>query len=372
MMSWQEIWQTPFWWNTVGNWALATLAFLVTFTVLPLLKGYIASQRKKWVESKRELPLAIEVAALLVTRTSKLFLFTLAVTFACAFLTFPNHVENVVRIAIVLTFWFQIGLWGMSAVRFAISRRAHRGSLDPALASSIDIIVFIAGLTIWTMAFLLALDNLGVEIKPLLAGLGIGGIAVALAVQSVLGDLLASMSIALDKPFTVGDSIQVDDVNGTVEHIGVKSTRVRSISGEQVIMANADILKARVRNNGRMRERRSAFTLNIVYNTSVENLRAIPAVVKEIVLAQPRTRFDRCHFLTYGDWALRFEVVYFVTVADFGVYADIQQTINLAIFERFEQMGIEFAFPSRPFDPNLQQSSAQLDSEVGRPIDSET
>jgi small-conductance mechanosensitive channel len=164
----------------------------------------------------------------------------------------------------------------------------------------------------------------------------------------------------------------VDDVNGTVEHIGVKSTRVRSISGEQIIMANADILKARVRNNGRMRERRSAFTLNIVYNTSLENLRAIPGVVKEIVLSQPRTRFERCHFLTYGDWALRFEVVYFITVADFGVYADIQQTINLAIFERFEQMGIEFAFPSRPFDPDQRPPAAALDSEAARPLDSES
>ncbi len=372
MMSWQDIWHTQFLWNSVANWSLAFVAFLVTFTVLPLVKGYIDAQRKKWAQSQRELPLAIEVVAMLVTRTSKLFIFTLAVTFACTFLTFPNHVENVVRIAIVLTFWFQVGLWGMSAVRFAINRRAHRGSLDPALASSIDIIVFIAGLSIWTMAFLLALDNLGIEIKPLLAGLGIGGIAVALAVQSVLGDLLASMSIALDKPFTVGDSIQVDDVNGTVEHIGVKSTRVRSISGEQIIMSNADILKSRVRNNGRMRERRSAFTLNVVYSTPLEKLRAIPGVVKDIVVAQPRTRFDRCHFLTYGDWALRFEVVYFVTVADFGVYADIQQTINLAIFERFEQMGIEFAFPSRPFDAAIPQAAAPLDSDAARPLDSES
>jgi small-conductance mechanosensitive channel len=363
MMSWQEIWHSTFLWNSVGNWTLALGAFLVTFTALPLVKGYISSQRKKWAQAKRELPLAIEVIALLVSRTSKLFLFTIAVTFACAFLTFPNHIENGVRIAIVLTFWLQVGLWGMSAVRFAIDRRAYRGALDPVLASSIDIIVFVAGLSIWTMAFLLALDNLGVEIKPLLAGLGIGGIAVALAVQTVLGDLLASVSIALDKPFTVGDSLQVDDLNGTVEHIGVKSTRVRSVSGEQIIISNADILKSRIRNNGRMRERRSAFTLNIVYNTSLEKLRAIPDVVKEIVIAQARTRFDRCHFLTYGDWALRFEVVYFVTVADFAVYADIQQTINLAIFERFEQMGVEFAFPSRPYDPDLHPPSPALDSE---------
>ncbi|HEV7714154.1 MAG TPA: mechanosensitive ion channel family protein [Steroidobacteraceae bacterium] len=363
MLSWEDIWQTGFLWNSVGQWVRALLAFLVTFTVLPLVKGYIGSQRRKWRQAGRELPLAIEVAAMLVDRTSKLFLFTIAVAFAFTQLEFPSHIEDWVRVAIVLTFWFQVGLWGMSAVRFAIDKRARKGGgMDPSLASSIDIIVFVAGLTIWAMAFLLALDNLGVEIKPLLAGLGIGGIAVALAVQTVLSDLLASMSIALDKPFTLGDSLQVDDINGTVEHIGVKSTRLRSVSGEQVIVSNADILKSRLRNNGRMRERRSAFTLNIVYNTPLEKLRAIPGVIQEIVMAQPKTRFDRCHFLSYGDWALRFEVVYFVTVPEFNVYADIQQKVNLEIFERFEKMGVEFAFPSRPYDPEL-HATPRLDSE---------
>ncbi len=194
------------------------------------IKGYISNRRRKWAEGDLEVPTAIEVITLLVARTSKLFLFTLAVALALTQLEFPKRIDRYWQIVIVLTFWFQIGLWGMAMVRFAIDKRARKGNgLDPALASSIDIIVFIAGLTIWAMAFLLALDNLGIEIKPLLAGLGIGGIAVALAVQTVLSDLLASMSIALDKPFAVGDALQVDDLNGTVEHIGVKSTRLRSL-----------------------------------------------------------------------------------------------------------------------------------------------
>jgi len=246
----------------------------------------------------------------------------------------------------------------MATVRLAIDRRAHRaGGPDPALAGSLDIIIFIAGLVVWAMAFLLALDNLGIQIKPLLAGLGIGGIAVALAVQTVLGDLLASMSIALDKPFTIGDALQVDDINGTVEHIGVKSTRLRSLSGEQIIMSNADILKSRVRNNGRMRERRTSFWLNVTYGTPAGQLRAIPGVVREIIEQQPKTRFDRCHLLNFSDWALRFEVVFFMTVPDYNAYADVQQAINLAIVERFNAMGVEFAFPSRPFyQPETAQS----------------
>ncbi len=195
------------------------------------------------------------------------------------------------------------------------------------------------------MAFLLALDNLGVEIKPLLAGLGIGGIAVALAVQTVLSDLLASMSIALDKPFAVGDALQVDDLNGTVEHIGVKSTRLRSLSGEQIIIANADILKSRVRNNGRMRDRRASFFINVSYDTPPDKLKAIPGVVQDIVMKQPKTRFDRCHLLSLTDWALRYETVFFMTVADYALYADVQQAINIQIVEALKQLGVDIAFP---------------------------
>ena len=358
MVSWQDLWRAEFLWNSVGAWTWALAAFLVTFTVLPLIKGFISTRRRRWLQAQRELPTAIEVATLLIDRTSRLFLWIVALYFASTQLRFPAHVERTIEAAIVLTFWFQIGLWAMAAVRLGINRRARRaGGPDPALAGSLNIIIFIAGLVVWAMALLLALDNLGIEIKPLLAGLGIGGIAVALAVQTVLGDLLASMSIALDKPFTVGDALQVDTFTGTVEHIGVKSTRLRSVSGEQIIMSNADILKSRVRNYGRMQERRSSFSLNVAYGTQPEQLRAIPAVVREIVEQQPKTRFDRCHLLSFSDWSLRFEVAFFMTMPDYTAYVDAQQEINLAIVERFKEMGVEFAFPTRPFfQPETAQS----------------
>jgi small-conductance mechanosensitive channel len=349
MPNWAGLWQTEFLWNSAGDWAYAFVIFLATLTLLPLIKSYVSAKRRKWLQAQRELPAAIEVATLLIARTSRLFLWTIALYLASTQLQFPHRLERLISGAIVLTFWFQRGLWAMAAARLAIDRRARRaGGPDPALAGSLDIIMFIAGLVVWAMVCLLALDNLGIEIKPLLAGLGIGGIAVALAVQTVLGDLLASMSIALDKPFTIGDSLQVDDINGTVEHIGVKSTRVRSISGEQIIISNADILKSRVRNNGRMRERRTAFWLSVTYGTPVEQLRAIPAVVREIIEREPKARFDRCHLLNFSEWALRYEVVFFMTVPDYAAYADAQQAINLAIVERFQAMGVEFAFPSRP------------------------
>jgi MscS family membrane protein len=341
-----DIWRAPFHGNTVGTWTLAALAFLVTFTILPMVRGFIGSRRRKWIQAGHQLPPALAIAALLVERTSKLFLFSVALYFGASLLQrVPPRIDHALGIVIVLTFWFQVALWAMAVVRYAIDRRARRTGSDAALSSSIDIIVFIAGLTVWAMAFLLALDNLGVEIKPLLAGLGITGIAVALAVQTVLGDLLASLSIALDKPFVVGDSLTIDNLSGTVEHIGVKSTRIRSVDGDQLIISNADLLKSRIRNNGRLRERRAAFSINIAYDTPPEKLREIPPFVKGVVEQQKNTRFDRCHLLGFGDWALRFEVVYFVTVSDYLTYADAQQAISLAILERFHEEDVQFAFP---------------------------
>jgi len=349
MQALRDLWSTVFLWNTAGSWVLAALLFGVTFTVLPLLKRFVTGQRRKWQASERDIPTAIEVLTLLVTRTSKLFIFTLALTLASLQLNFPAEIQRVIRIAIVFSFWFQMGLWGMASVRFAVDRkrRASEG-LDPQLATSMDIIMFIAAVAIWAMAFLLALDNLGVQIKPLLAGLGIGGIAIALAVQTLLSDLLASLSIALDKPFVVGDSLQVDDMNGTVENITVRSTRLRSLTGEQIIISNGDIVKARVRNNGRMRERRSAFNVNVSYNTPPEKLREIPGLIQDIITRKPNTRFDRCHLLVMGDWALRFEVVYFMTIADYSAFANVQQAVILEILEALKKAGVDLGFPWAP------------------------
>jgi small-conductance mechanosensitive channel len=346
--SWQEILDLQVASNSVGAWLLAIGLFVVTFVVLPIVRGFITARRQRWARSGFEPPLAIEVGTRLVQHTSRLFLVTVALFLAVSALTLPPAFKRGIEIAIVVTFWLQVSLWAMTAVRFAIERRRTRdGAPDPQLAGSIQVILFIANLGIWVIAFLLALANLGIEIGPLLAGLGIGGIAVALAVQTVLGDLLASLSIALDKPFAVGDALQIDTFNGTVENIGVKSTRLRSISGEQIVMSNADILKSRVRNFGRMRERRVAMMLNVTYDTPADTLRAIPVAVREVVTAQANTRFDRCHFMAYAESALQFELVFIVTSADYGVYADVQQAVNLAILERFGTLGVRFALPTR-------------------------
>jgi small-conductance mechanosensitive channel len=201
-------------------------------------------------------------------------------------------------------------------------------------------------LALWSTVALLVLANLGIDVTAMVAGLGIGGIAVALAAQNILGDLFASASIVLDKPFVIGDFIIVGEDMGTVEHIGLKTTRVRSLSGEQLVFANNDLLKSRIRNFKRMNERRAAFGIGVTYQTPAEKLAAIPAMLREAVEAQSPTRFDRAHFKQYGDSALLFEVVYYVLSPDYNLYMDIQQAINLAVFRRFAEEQIEFAHPT--------------------------
>jgi small-conductance mechanosensitive channel len=342
MSRWSDLTHVGFLGNDLKTWAISLGIFLVTFTILPLLKRAISARRRRRTDLTAGR--LADLAAALVVRTSRIFLWGVAVWLASRELTVPPGVERVLTVLIVVLFWMQVARWAMTALRYAVEVRSRGTSgADTLLKSSMEVIMFAAGIVIWGIALVLVLGNLGVEIKPLLAGLGIGGIALALAVQAVLGDLLASLSIALDKPFVLGDALTVGDVQGTVEHIGVKSTRLRSVNGEQIILSNADILKARVRNFGRLRERRSLFRLDVHYETPVPALAAVPRVVREIIEATPETRFERCHLLSCGGPALQFEVVYFVTNPDYGVYADAQQSINLRILERFSALGVSFA-----------------------------
>jgi small-conductance mechanosensitive channel len=193
----------------------------------------------------------------------------------------------------------------------------------------------------------MVLDNLGVNITTLVASLGIGGIAVALAVQNILGDLFASLSIVLDKPFVVGDFIIVDKYLGTVEYVGLKTTRLRSLGGEQLVFSNADLLKSRLQNMTRMNRRRVAFTVTVTYDTPTAILRRVPAMLTEIVKAQEPVTFDRAHFSGMAASSLNFDVVYWVETADFNRHMDILQEIYLQIMDRFAAEGIEFAFPTQ-------------------------
>jgi small-conductance mechanosensitive channel len=342
MSGWHNLWHFEFLGNELAEWTVALAIFLITFTLLPLVKRFIARERRRLPPTTTGY-FWLDLAAEWVTHTRPLFIWGLAVWLASRDLNFPPRFGQWLTVVLVVVFWVQMAIWVMTAVRHAIELRRQRSiGPDTLLKSSMEVILFATGILVWGMAVLFALDTLGVQIQPLLAGVGIGGIALALAVQTVLGDLLASLSIALDKPFGLGDFLTLDDCQGTVEHIGVKSTRLRSISGEQIIISNGDLLKARVRNWGRLRERRALFQLDLHYDTPVATLAAVPRAVREIVEGTPDTRFDRCHLLRCTDKALQFEVVYFVLRPEFGAYADAQQSINLRILERFRAMEIRF------------------------------
>jgi small-conductance mechanosensitive channel len=252
------------------------------------------------------------------------------------------------RAALVIAGLIQAAVWGNGLIAFFADRYTRlKTSGDVASRATVYAIGYGARITLWALLVVMVLDFFNVRITALLTGLGIGGVAVALAAQNVLSDLFAAVAIVLDRPFVVGDAIAIEDIEGDVEQIGLKTTRIRSVNGEQIVIANNDLLKSRIRNFGRIRERRSAFHLDVNYATLAETVARIPALIKDIVDKQPEARFERCHFLSFADSALRIEVVYFVTQHEYRQFADVKHAINLAILSRFAAEGIEFAFPSR-------------------------
>ncbi|TAK55838.1 MAG: mechanosensitive ion channel family protein [Gammaproteobacteria bacterium] len=330
--------------NPLRAWIIAVAQFALWFTVLPLARAAIAHRLKALAPEQSAAPLVLVQA--LLGRTTRVFLVAVAIYLALRWLTIPAGLDRAITIGLQVVIWVQVALWGTTTIRHLIEQR--RAGLAGAAGgeASLNILRVVGVAAVWSVAFLMLLANLGVEIMPLVAGLGIGGIAVALAVQNVLGDLLASLSIALDKPFKVGDLLTVGEEEGKVEYIGIKSTRLRSLSGEQIVIANGDLLKSRVRNFGLLSERRIVFRIGIVYETPLEQIREVPRIIESAILTQPKARFDRAHFSQHGDFALIFEVAYFVLDAGYAAYLDIQQEINLQIHAELDRRGIRFAYPT--------------------------
>lgn len=332
--------------NNLMQWGIAIGVALVVFTVATLARSIVRSQHKRLAQTDKvellELPLKV------ASRTSTLFLIVAALFVGVSLLDTPDKVQNIARTVLTIAVFWQVGIWvATAAISWIERKRKVSMTEDRAAVGTLGIIAVLVRVAIWSVVLLLTLDNLGVDITALVAGLGIGGIAVALALQNVLGDLLASLSITLDKPFVVGDFVIVDDFKGNVEYIGIKSVRLRSLSGEQIVMSNADLLSSRLRNYGRMYERRVVFTLGVTYETPREKVEAIPGMIRDIVSAQKDVRFDRSHFASFGPASLDYEVVYYVLSAEYNRYMDIQQEINFRILEAFEQHGIEFAYPTQ-------------------------
>jgi small-conductance mechanosensitive channel len=289
-----------------------------------------------------------DAVAEMLSRTRSPFILLVALFLGSLFLSLTPEYRQISYSIAAIALLVQGGLWLNALLLYWLKQdEQRRRKTDPGSVAAVNAMGFVGRLVLWAIVLLLVLDNLGVDVTALVAGLGVGGIAVALAVQNILGDLFASLSIVLDKPFTVGDFLIIDDYLGSVEHIGLKTTRIRSLSGEQLVFSNTDLLKSRIKNYGRMFERRVVFKLGVTYQTPHAKLQRIPDIIREAVEDQEPVRFDRSHFQGYGDFSLNFETVYFVLKPDYNLYMDIQQAINLQIHARFEQEGIEFAYPTQ-------------------------
>jgi small-conductance mechanosensitive channel len=338
--------------NPLEDWALAVAVTVLASAAMLFLRRFVL--RRVEAVSRRTETRLDDFLATMLARTYLVLIVVFALYFGstCLDLT-PRREAFVARVA-VAALLLQVAIWGDVGLR-AWRDQVRRGGDGERRASS-SVLCFMSRLALWTIVTLMVLDNFGINITTLVASLGVGGIAVALAVQNILGDLFASLSIMLDKPFEIGDFIIVGDVLGSVEHIGLKTTRLRGLGGEQVVFSNGDLLKSRIHNHKRMETRRVAFILRVAYGTSEEQLCRIPRMIREVVAARQNVDFERAHFFMWGEWSLDFEVVYHYRSPDYILHMDTQQDIFLEIYRRFQHEGIQFAHPLsivRLADPRL-------------------
>ena len=338
--------KTDFAGNPLWRWALAVATAAATFGVLLLGRALLRRHLAKTAERTGR-----EGHRLLARMVGRLWATTLLITAAYvgrSFLILPNDPEaldpaDVLRSALIILLLVQMGLWASEFLAWWLERRL-RIEPDAHASTAVVMLGFGGKLLIWSMVFITILKN-GLHIEPtgFLTGLGIGGIAIALAAQSFLGDALSSVAIAIDKPFELGDHIAIDHVQGRVESIGLKTTRIRSVTGEQVVISNSDLLKSRLRNFKRMQERRMSFTIGVAYETAPDQLEAIPPMLRKIVEGQENVRFERASFIQFGEVSLVFEVVFFVLSGRYDLAVERQQAILIGVARQFAAAGIRFA-----------------------------
>lgn len=330
-------------WHTTTPYHQRALAVVVGLSVYVVVDGVRAALFKRLHRVQETGRFAMALAV--VSSTSRLLILALAIYAATNTAALNASVMRWLDRAIVILVGLQVGLWGT-----AIATQVIQNSLETSAAASrgvFRLISVVVRVAIWSAVLLFVLDNLGVNVTALVAGLGVGGIAIGLALQNVLGDLFASLSIVLDKPFVVDDFVVFDDIAGTIESIGLKTTRIRSLSGELIICGNGQLLGSRIRNFKQMAERRIVMKIGIVYDTPPEKVERALAIIKEVVSQQKKARLDRSHFQALGAYSLDFETVYWVESPDYNIYMDIQQAINFTLYRRFADEGLSFAFPTQ-------------------------
>ncbi len=344
-MSMEHFMDTVFWNNTVREWAMAAGIALLCLMAVRLFKSIIIKQLSKLTQ--RTDTAFDDYLVEVVDKSVIPILYIAGIFLAIKSLNIRPGIYRVFYIAVLFSVTFfalRIVTGLIRQVIFSFIKRQNNSEVKEKQARGLLIII---NVVVWILGIVFLIDNLGYNVTTLIAGLGIGGIAIALAAQTILGDLFSYFVIFFDRPFEIGDFIIVDDKMGTVEYIGIKTTRIRTLGGDQLVCSNTDLTNSRVHNYKRMESRRVVFKLGVIYETTHEQLKQIPAMVKGIITAKENIRFDRGHFSGYGDFSLDFEFVYYVTAADYNLYMDIQQSIYLDIFAAFTAAGIEFAYPTQ-------------------------
>ena len=337
------------WGNTAWSYTLTILVFIGSIIILKFFQVIILSKLKKLAKKTKT-----DVDDMLVEIFSKIrppFYFLFSMFIALRYLNFSGIANKILFVSLVVVVTFEIAEAFSRFVDFYINKYISQSDRDDGdkkqAQAMMRILKGFAIFIIWALAILIVLSNLGINVTSLVASMGIGGIAIALAVQNILGDVLSSFSIFIDKPFQVGDNITVGTNSGTVEKIGLKTTRIRTLRGEELVVSNKELTTVRVQNMKRLKKRRDLFKLGIAYETPKTKLKKIPGMIKKIVSANKLAEFDRCHFVEYGDYSLNFEIVYYVDTDSYKKFLDIKQKINLDIFAEFEKEGIVFAYPTQ-------------------------
>jgi small-conductance mechanosensitive channel len=331
--------------NTADKWLIALFITILGTLVLSIIAKFLG---RTFTSLQGKLPGDIGlVLAEMFHRTKRFVLFIISIYGGSKILALPASLETFLSYLALIAGGIQIGIWAAFLITKLVTGYVISKTDQEDIPSGIAVTTLLARVIVWSFIVLLVLDNLGFNITTLVAGLGVGGIAIAMASQNILADLFASLSILLDKPFKVGDFIIVGEFLGSVEYIGLKTTRLRSLGGEQLVFSNTDLLSSRIRNYKRMLERRIAFTIGVEYDTDYEKLKRVPGMIKDIISSVELTRFDRSHFISYGDFSLKIETVYYILSPDYNIYADVQQEINLKIFKKFKEEKIVFAFPTQ-------------------------
>jgi len=331
--------------NSIGNYLLALLFLLAVVFIIKIFDKFLLKKMDLFVERFSQ-SFSVLLKKIIKKRIYPLLYF-LALYLAFQELQTSTQIKSYINLSLMILTVIFVVLAALDIITYSLKKYWEKKQRSEEQQKVLSITLFMIKIAVWIIAFLFVLDNLNIQITGLITGLGIGGVAIAFAAQNILTDLFNYFTIFFDKPFDIGDFIIIGEYRGTIEHIGVKTTRIRSLSGEQLIISNTDLVNSRINNYKRMKQRRINFSFGLTYDTPLEKLKKVPGIVEEIINSQDKTEINRIHFAEYAASSLLFQVVYYVKDSDYKVYMDIQQQINFKLKEKMEELGVSFAFPTQ-------------------------